>query len=432
MVRERVCSFCFLIFLLTYLDGRAVRAQEKEQKFLRSPVPSSNKQFRKNQKKKSREKYPRIYKVSCIQNRKGCPCPLSPPSGSHPSRSKGNKNRNPSSSYSLHHAQSVVFTGHKAKSLYQIQVGGDPQKTCWYPKDRLILMNYAKVLHSRFQKLSHIPIPLSQMIGKVKLDHKKRIRLGYFWPTYYHLALEDFHPGHPVPVLDTLGKVLTKASLDFQKKVRWQGSGISKRGIRLSYVFSKNPLRFRTYPSSIWGFAAARGYQIYPYRTIAVNFSGLCAAFRQGKGCTKAQVAGALVYIRDLDERRIKMPSGKNHDGFFCASDTGSPYYIRHDRIDIFVGTHRGGNPYLPPERRPNYLIRGGLENLVPADWRLWKGKNQRVWCPRNKIPVNPKRPQKGDCTHDYHVAASHKSLRLYGFLETNGRIMKCRRNSIR
>ena len=406
MVREKFCLFCSLILLLMYSDGREVRAQKKDHKF----SPSSK-----------MEKYPRIYKVSCIQNRKGCPCPLSP---SRQSRS---------SSYFLHHAQSVVFTGHKTghkeKSLYQIQVGGDPQKTCWYSKDRLIRMNYAKVLHSRFQKLSHIPIPLSQMIGKVNLDHKKRIRLGYFWPTYYHLALEDFHPGHPVPVLNTAGKILTKASIDFQKKVRWQGSGISKRGIRLSYVFSNNPLRFRTYLSSIWGFAAARGYQIYPYRTIAVNFSGLCAAFRRGKGCTKAQVAGALVYIQDLDKRRIKMPGGKNHDGFFCASDTGSPYYIRHDRIDIFVGTHRGGNPYLPPARRPNHLIRGGLENLVPSDWRLWKSENKRVWCPRDKIPVNPKRPKKGDCTHDYHVAASHKSLRLYGFLETNGGILKCRRN---
>ncbi len=192
----------------------------------------------------------------------------------------------------------------------------------------------------------------------------------------------------------------------------------------------------------MWGWGAGRGYKVFPYRTIAMHLPALCKALGLDKknrnSCKHKQAIGTLIYIRTIAEKNIPILGSKQtilknktqtqiHDGYFCANDTGSPYYIRPDRIDIFVGTHRGGNPYLPPDRQHNALIAGGIKNIVPSDWRLWQKKNQRIWCPQNKIPKDPKYPKPSDCTHDYHVVAAHKRLELYAFIDNDGKPIKCK-----
>jgi len=146
------------------------------------------------------------------------------------------------------------------------------------------------------------------------------------------------------------------------------------------------------------------------------------------KRCNVRRAIGLVVRIPEIAKRRIRMPGGVPHDGFFCVTDTGSPYYIRADRIDIFVGAHGGGNPYLPPARRGNFLLNGGIASLVPSDWRLWKSENKRVWCPRSRLPGDPRNPAPGDCTHAYHAVAAHKALTLIALFHKDGRPVRCRR----
>ena len=361
-------------------------------------------------------KFPEIYKVYCLLQRRGCPCYAS-------ERKKKIKTR-------LFHAEAVHSLRKKEGSLLNIAL---KKKRCWYPIEKLEKMNYTKRLHSPYQNLDHSLLPLKKLSPAfIKNKRKKKLRLGLFWPTYYHLALEDFHPQGPQVPIHGKGKmILGRASKAFLEQVRWQGSGITKSGLRL-HMISKSPkLRFEKYPNSMWGWGAGGGHQVFPYRTLALHFPGLCQALRMKGKCKKSRVIGSLLYIKEVKDLGISIPDSKSgskkHDGYFCANDTGSPYYIRKDRIDIFVGTHGGGNPYLPVQRQGNALRKGGIENLVPADWRLWESPTKRIWCPENKIPRNPHRPRKGDCAHDYHRTAAHKALQIYAFLKADGEPLRCR-----
>ncbi len=373
----------------------------------------------------AQKKFPTIYKVSCLNKAQGCPC------YANPSNLKKTNKR-------LFHAEAVTSLGKQKNGFLAVQK--KDSTSCYYEKKKLNKSLYAKVSFSSFQKKEHTPLPLKKFMNKstlTLLKQKKllqrKISMGLFWATYYHLALEDFHPSSKknIPIRNKKGTVIGTASPSFLEQVRWQGSGITKSGLRIRVLSPSGPLhslRFDSYPASIWGYGAGASYKVFPYRTIALHFPSLCKKLKQGPKCKKATVIGALLYIKEVAEGKISMPGNKIHDGYFCANDTGSPYYIRSDRIDIFVGAHNGGNPYLPPSRRSNALIQGGIENIVPSDWKLWKKEKQRVWCPIQKIPKNIWQPKRNECSHDYHVTARHKSLEIYAFYSPNNKLIKCKK----
>lgn len=258
----------------------------------------------------------------------------------------------------------------------------------------------------------------------------KRSHLGRFWFTYYHLALEDHHPGAKVPVVSPGGAVLGQASKEFLDQVRWEGSGLASDGTR--YHFSGTDGRYMTYTAE-WGLGAGGAYEVFPYRTIAVNFAGFCArahphdAARRER-CRRGGLLGTAVFVRQIADRKIRMDDGSIHDGWMCVTDTGSPSYIREDRVDIFVGAHGGGNPYLPASRQWNHFFAAGLKNSVPWDWRLWPGERDRVWCDVSAVPkegevADPKR----HCLHDYHTTTPEKAITLEMAYQENGEPVRCR-----
>jgi hypothetical protein len=299
------------------------------------------------------------------------------------------------------------------------------REVCLYPADYLRDYTYSQVLESKFNIKNHSPIPLSQIAPAYNPKSSSKILLGNFWPTYYHMALEEHYPGEIVPILDKKNKEIGKASRMFLDQVRWEGSGFRTNGDRIRWEGKGNAYRF--YKDAVWGYGAGQGYHVFPYRTIALNFPGLCVRlYPEKKDCGKSDVIGTLVFIEEVAVRKIRMQDGKIHDGYFCATDTGSPDFIKDDRIDIFVGVHGGGNPYLPAERQFNLLISGGIENVVPSDWKLWTAENTRVWCEKNKLPVDLKNPEPDDCTHDYHVQAIHKALTMYAIKNDQGKYVKC------
>ncbi len=366
------------------------------------------------------ETLPRIYKVICLRSREGCAC-RSPRKGAKPVR--------------LYHAVAVRQASRSEgarKGETAVLAEGE---RCFYPAKSLLPMEFSSVLHSPLQEKNHAPLPLHRFVEGIsssdtavrQLSDMKRVDLGLFWPTYYHLALEDFHPGAKTKILSRTGKVLGLASRKFLEQVMWEGSGITSTGARLHYTGQS--MRFETYDLP-WGYGAGYGYQVFPYRTLAVNFPGICKKLKDlFPRCSKRNVIGLMVFIPEIASRAIPVEGGTSHDGYFCLTDTGSPYYIRSDRIDIFVGVHGGGNPYLPLERQKNLLLQGGVKNLVPSDWRIWTSPQNRVWCPEEKIPVHPLHPRPKECTHDYHVVAADKALTLQALFRKDGTPLRCKKN---
>jgi len=353
-----------------------------------------------------------IYKTVCLNSRNGCRCPVTP----------GSEKTIP-----IYHAEAVYGVEPTASSTdVEIQTG---RGRCHYPRSKLIEMERPERLRSTIQSRSHTFLSIPELVDGMdekKLSGYRHVPIGFFWPTFYHMALEEFHPGPAVKIIDRSGKRLGSASGEFLKQVTWEGSGITLDGKNIRY--DGRPGRYRFYDSGVWGYGAGYGYTIYPYRTIAVNFPGLCRRLSGVlPGCSKEKIIGILLYIKEVDEKRIKMENGI-HDGYFCATDTGAPYYIREDRIDMFVGVHGGGNPYLPEERRGNLLIKGGIRNIIPSDWRIWRGISDRVWCEADKIPKDPFHPQPGECTHDYHVVAADSALSISAVMDGNNRPVRCKK----
>lgn len=347
---------------------------------------------------------PDMRKVVCLNSEQGCPC------------------KTDNGEFRIFHAEAARVTGPSVGGLLEIVVRG---KSCRYPASALVVMPYAPVLTSPWQKADHSPMAVDRLTGisRTDLDQAERFSLGRFWPTFYHLALEEFYPGQDVPILSADGRVLGRASDQFLQQVTWEGSGISRTGLRLAYA---GPGRYSTYKSDVWGYGAGGRTQILPYRTIAVNFPGLCKRLSPKAPCTAQTIPGIMLFVPELAKKKIRMQDGSFHDGYLCATDTGSPYYIREDRIDMFVGSHGGGNPFLPMERQLNDYIRGGLEAILPSDFRVWTGVNERVWCSPELIPKDPFHPAAGECKIDYHVVAAHKSLEMFALIGKDGKPLRC------
>jgi len=342
----------------------------------------------------------KFVKTICLMSENGCSC------------------QNKNDSFRYFHAESARVIKEEKQILHTIIRNTE----CLLKQGQYVPMPYTPVMNARLKnKLDHTPPALDKIADTKKIKNLKDI--GYFWITYYHLAPEEFYPGPITDVISPSGKILDKASVEFLKQVTWEGSGVRLDGRRIRYAGIKN--RFEYYSDTVWGYGAASGYTIWPYRTVAVNFPGLCDKLKI-HNCSKESIGGILIYSKQIADLSIRVENMKAHDGYFCASDTGSPLFIRHDRMDIFVGLHGGGNPFLPVERSNNPLITGGVENILPSDWRIWKSVSERIFCDKNKIPADPMHPGIHDCKHDYHVIAAHKAIRFHAVLDEAGRPVRC------
>ena len=97
----------------------------------------------------------------------------------------------------------------------------------------------------------------------------------------------------------------------------------------------------------------AGGYQLVPYRSVAVN--------------THLIPLGTVLYIPAARGVAITLPSGRKvlHDGYFFASDSGGDIHRNH--IDVFVG-HASENPF------PSFIFstaRDTFEAYVIDDGRV-------------------------------------------------------------
>ncbi|EPG65019.1 hypothetical protein [Leptospira wolffii] len=348
-------------------------------------------------------------KVLCLQSSEGCVCNSS----------------SASESFRIFHGESVILEEYPTEAeLWKIR---HSRGLCHYPKKNLKALAYQHGFRPMQTARDHSPKALRFLLQEEDLrglDSHASISLGAYYPTFYHLALEEAFPGTEIAVLSPSGKEIGRASASFLEQVRWEGSGIAKDGKK--YHFAGDG-RYELYDLE-WGWGAGHGYQVYPYRTLAVGFKDFCGKLGSKiTGCNKSKVIGALAYLPGIREKKIRMPDGSYHDGYFCLNDTGSPQYIRDDRMDIFVGIHGGGSPYQPKELSRNLFLDAGIQPLVPSDWRLYYSEKERFWCPKEKIPANPFSPKEEECKLDYHAVAPQKGLEVRIFFRNDGSLVRCK-----
>lgn len=370
----------------------------------------------------------RVAKSVCLMQPEGCPCYSTADGRQVVTR--------------IYHNEALIEAGTPEGPYTPVaRYSGHPlqedDSICYFPTTSLRWQPPAVDRILTIQKKNHSPLPLHVLFHGLKAEDAKeqissyrRQRLGRFWFTYYHLALEEHHPGPRVAVRSPSNQVIGHASRAFLTQVRWQGSGIAADGKK--YHYSGIQGRYHLYDED-WGMGAGRGYEVYPYRTIAVNFKGFCRRLypndaKRYHSCRRGGLLGIAVFMPEVAARKAKMEDGSVHDGWFCVTDTGAPTHIKDDRIDIFVGAHGGGNPYLPASRQWNYLYAAGLRNSVPWDWRLWKTERQRVWCDLSRLPKPGETPDpKRHCLHDYHATTPQKAVTMEVAFTPSGDLLRCR-----
>jgi 3D (Asp-Asp-Asp) domain-containing protein len=173
------------------------------------------------------------------------------------------------------------------------------------------------------------------------------------WATYYttHQAVTQPN-GYPLldPAGNTLGVLLSErdwcsAALEGSVQITNEQGGVSVynfagRGDRdqvncstyyptLNNISATNRVRFK--PSQTQYGEGVNGYQLVPYRSIAVDRTLI--------------PIGSVIYIPEARGVAVTLPSGEQvvHDGYFYAADVGSA--IKGNHIDVFLGIAKR-NPF--------------------------------------------------------------------------------------
>ncbi len=300
----------------------------------------------------------------------------------------------------------------------------DQAGTCFVPQEAVT------ALHSR--PFSCLPPGVPQPLVEVRRLAKSELpaldkgrKLGKFYPTFYQIAREVLYPGdgkaeNLTTLRDNDGKRIAKVSRAFRKALLRQGTGQLADGRVLNVGKKlKSGRRFIVLPKESYGLGTSN-FHLYPYRSVAVDFDFLCDRFQDDSVCTPGNIdtrdrktsranrkglGGILLHLPRL--QGIKLEDGSVHDGYVCAVDVGGG--IKLDRIDVFVGGEAAGNPYYPPCRSSNSLLRAGIESLIPSDWHTFEQDEDGVW--RRSVKA------------EYRQFAPHKGLEVVAFPG-----VKCRR----
>ena len=148
--------------------------------------------------------------------------------------------------------------------------------------------------------------------------------LGGFRPTFYRI-LDESNPEWPPeaatePLLTREGKLIARVGPTFKHQLDIEGSGRLRDGRIVNFEEKHNgSWRYMVVKQAPYGIGED-GRKLIPFLSIAVD--------------PKVIKIGSVLYIPAL--KGIRLPSGKTHDGFVFADDTGQG--IDGRRIDVFVG----------------------------------------------------------------------------------------------
>jgi len=298
----------------------------------------------------------------------------------------------------------------------------DKDLECYVEGDRLAEVHSQPV----FCLKSSAPCPLEPLENLVdgEVSPKGGTPVGRLFPTFYHIAMESLYPPGPgekrVSLRDGEGHRIARVSPGFRRALLIQGTAALADGRVLNVgKKTKKGRRFVVLPAGSYGLGIS-GFHLHPFRSAAVDFDYLCRQLKSARGChasnypqrdksvsrrNRKALVGMLLYLPRL--AGVEIAPGMIHDGFVCAVDVGGG--IKNDRIDLYVGTGNGGNPYYPDCRRLNPLLRAGIETLIPSDWHHFvsgdKGRMER------EIPT------------EYRQVSPHKGLEVFAYPD-----VQCRR----
>ena len=336
------------------------------------------------------------YKVNCPNSPEGCACAKSPESTEGVAL--------------LLHAQPVQGVSgqdaHRNGSSW-VELKAD-KGTCFYPTQKLRSIYWETDICPDPAAEARVPLrSLNEMLAKGSADGEQ-VALGSLYPTFYNIADEEFHSGAKTEELyeAVSGKLIARVSKSFREDLDMEGTGTLLDGRVLNVAnYSGGIWDYKILPQGAYGIGILE-HNLHPYRSVAVDFVHLC----QQAGLDfcelseleiKKRLVGALLYMPKL--RGISLPNGKTHDGFMCAQDVGGA--IERDRVDIFVGPLGGGNPYLNDCRQRNPFIAGGVQCIVPTDWRSYQSDGFDA----EGIPKFKRTKE-----FEYRTFASQKALEAY------------------
>lgn len=296
-------------------------------------------------------------------------------------------------------------------------------RKCWVRSKRVDPV-HTRPVYCPANELEQPLFPLEFLVDRQLAAEATALSMGPFYPTFYQIAREVLYPPatedeNPVALRDKKGKVIARVSKAFRRALLIQGTAALKDGPIINVGRTiKGEKRFVVLPDGSYGLGVS-GFSIYPYRSVAVDFDLLCerlTAQGAGGGCTTGNVlprgkrnrgvsrankkllVGTLFKVPAFEGAEIS--PGEIHDGFVCAVDVGGG--IKVDRMDVFVGTAGGGNPYYPSCRKDNLLTLHGVESLIPCDWRHFRQNDKGVW--------------KREVATEYRQVSRHKGLDVLVF----------------
>jgi 3D (Asp-Asp-Asp) domain-containing protein len=202
------------------------------------------------------------------------------------------------------------------------------------------------------------------------------------WATYYRIPTVQHRGSSGIPLLDMngndLGVTLSRrdwcdAALEGSVRV------VNSNGFDAVYNYAGSRQSFKQADCSDYvslpGLAYSRfyrtkssfgdgvmGYQLIPYRTIAVDPSYI--------------PYGSVIYVPEARGAQIILPNGTQalHDGYFYAADTGGALHGKH--IDVFIGSATE-NPFEFVRSNSSSLFKVYLIGAGPIKDRL-KAAHQR------------------------------------------------------
>jgi hypothetical protein len=321
------------------------------------------------------EVFGKMYKVICPNSPEGCAC-----------HNTASENAPAVARFTMYQGvpsateTDEIKDGNNAFIELQTKAG-----RCFMPRDNLRAVYWPSDICPNTNDFKKLPFAPIKSILRSGTAANGKIAGGKLFPTFYNVAEEATHPGEKTEVLyaSNSDTVLAKVSKNFRDALDLEGTGLLNDGRVLNVGERTSGFwKYVTLPKGSYGLGI-HGHYLFPYRVAAVDFPYLCKLLKRDDcadvAAIRKKLVGTLLFFPKFVG--LTLPNGQKHDGYICAHDIGGA--IKNDRIDLFVGTMGGGNPFYAPCQQPNAYNEQGINSLVSSDWKSWKtgssGKFERV-----------------------------------------------------
>jgi len=200
-------------------------------------------------------------------------------------------------------------------------------------------------------------------------------------PTTYHIAYEDktscvgryngrtYNGNERSEILNPDGDIIAVVCSRYYARLAMEGTGVLSAANGSHTVNWKANWRFIILNKCTYG----RGEEekcLIPFHTIAAN--------------NTIYPVGTILYIPDVVKRKVTLPNGELHNGYFVVRDTGGAFQSAGpERVDLFVaGQEDSDNIFINksihyPKTYPSFLVIDESRENVE---KYFKAKYPSLW----------------------------------------------------